>query len=53
MNNMESIIAIVMLGLVEITAIVGFVYLACYFEHWWIALFSILFSFSLHRHSEE
>lgn len=45
-------VAIIMAGLCKITAIAGFIFLAYHFEHWWIALFSLFFGFSMRASGE-
>lgn len=39
----ESVLLCVVCILIDITAIAGFVYLAVFFNHWWIALFAYIF----------
>lgn len=45
-KDREMTTALVFQGIALICAILVFGGLAYYFNHWWIALFSILFSFS-------
>lgn len=34
--------------LIDVAAIAGFVYLAVFFNHWWIALFAYIFIYTPH-----
>ena len=36
----------IVVGAINVTAIIGFVYLAMHFDRWWISLFALLFLFS-------
>jgi len=42
----------IMCMMVNVTAIAGFTFLAYHFNHWWIALFSLLFMFG-HRKDDD
>ena len=49
----SNIIVAIVVGVINVTAIIGFVYLAMHFGHWWISLFSLLFLFGTSTREEE
>ena len=51
----KNIIAVCILNMITHIGIVGlFVFLACYFNHWWIALFAIFFVVSFeYKHKDD
>ena len=50
-KSREMLAHVILSGLTEICAIVVFGALAYYFKHWWIALFSLLYTFTYSERS--
>ena len=45
-------VEVIVVGAINVTAIIGFVCLAMHFDRWWISLFALLFLFGTSAREE-